>query len=190
MNALRLVEAEDTEQSSLTIAAAADGDAAAQAQLVRRWTPAMFRFCLRMVGDEQDASDLSQEVLLRMLRNLDRYDPSRSFSTWIFGIARNACIDHHRRGKRRRHEPLDEVPCTRENPLTLVTREQRAERLREALDQIGPMYREVLVMYHFEHLTYAEIAEALQLPMGTVMNRIFRARQKVRAIYDDAGEAP
>lgn len=172
------------------IAAAADGDVGARAWLVERWTPTIYRFALRMVGDEQDASDLAQDTMLRVLNSLDRYDPSRPFSTWVFGIARNACIDEHRKRQHRRHEPVDEVADARASPLQDASREQRAEQLHAALAEIPPMYREVLVMYHFEHLKYAEIAEILGLPLGTVMNRIFRARQRLRAVFEDRGFEP
>ena len=75
-------------------------------------------------------------------------------------------------------------------PLHQVARDQQADQLTEALEQLPPMYREILVLYHFEHLKYAEIAETLDLPMGTVMNRIFRARKKLRTIYEANGGVP
>ena len=188
MNALRLVEGSSLLDEAAAIAGAADGDPQAREWLVRRWTPTIWRFCARMVGDDQDAADITQEVMLRVLRSLDRYDPSRSFSTWIFGIARNACIDEHRRRQHRRTEALDDVADPAESALTELSREERARRLRQAVDDLPPMYREVLILFHFEHLKYTEIAEALNLPLGTVMNRIFRARQRVRALLE--GEAP
>lgn len=184
MHALRVIEGGSGLDEAAAVAGAADGDPAAREWLVRRWTPAVWRFCVRMVGDEQDASDITQDVMIRVLSNLDRYDRTRSFSTWVFGIARNACIDEHRRRQHRRHDPLAEVVDAGPSPLHEATREQRAQQLRAALDQLPDMYREVLVLFHFEHLKYTEIAEALALPLGTVMNRIFRARQKVRALIE------
>lgn len=167
------------------IAQATDGDPGARAWLVSRWTPPIYRFAHRMLGNEQDAHDAAQDVMIKVLKNLDRYDPNRKFSTWVFGIARNTCIDEHRRRKRRAFEPPTEVVDTHgPTPMQAVARVRRAERLKDALEEIPPMYREILVMYHFEHLKYTEIAEALELPLGTVMNRIFRARQKLRAVYD------
>lgn len=184
MQALRVFEGGSLSDEAAAIASAADGDVSARDWLVRKWTPPVWRFCARMLGDEQDASDLTQDILLKVLANLERYDRGRSFSTWVFGIARNACIDEHRRRSHRRHDPIDEVADAAPSVLHQITREQRAQQLRDALDQLPTMYKEVLVLYHFEHLKYAEIAEILDLPMGTVMNRIFRARQKVRALID------
>lgn len=147
----------------------------------------MYRFCHRMLHNEEDARDAAQDTLVKAIRNLHRYDEERKFSTWVFGIARNTCIDEHRRRKRRAwDEPKEQVDAG-PSPLQLVDREQKADRLHEALQELPPMYREILVLYHFEHLKYSEIAESLDLPLGTVMNRIFRARRKLREIYVDAG---
>src|SRR5690606_19050060 len=112
------------------------------------------------------------------------------FSTWVFGIARNTCIDEHRRRRRRAWDEPGEVVDTSPSPLQEVQRAERAERLETALAQIPPMYREILALFHFEHLRYSEIAEVLELPMGTVMNRIFRARRKLREVFDAEGGEP
>lgn len=145
-----------------------------------------------MLGNEQDAHDVAQETLVKVLRNLDQYDPDRAFSTWVFGIARNTCIDEHRRRSRVAWDEPEErdLPDAGPSPLGLVDRSQRAERLLESLEQLPPLYREVVVMYHFEHLKYVEIAEILGLPLGTVMNRIFRARKKLRDLYEAQGGEP
>lgn len=180
--ALRLHTDEDDEPAR--IAAARDGDPAAQAWLIRRWTPPIYRFALRMLADEQDARDAAQDSLIKVLRNLGQYDPNRRFSTWVFGIARNTCIDEHRRRRRRSWDEPGDVVCDAPTPLQEISRTQRARRLQQALEQLPPLYREVLVLYHFEHLKYQEIADVLGIPIGTVMNRIFRARKKLRGIYD------
>lgn len=169
------------------LARASNGDAEARAWLVARWSAPMYRFCRRMLKNDEDARDAAQDTLVKVLNNLDRYDPSRRFSTWAFGIARNTCIDEHRRRSRRAWEEPGEVADVRPSPLAEASRQEEADHLGQALERLPPMYREVLVLYHFEHLKYAEIAEALDLPMGTVMNRIFRARQKLRALYEQSG---
>ena len=140
-----------------------------------------------MLRNSEDAQEVSQEVLLRALRNLHRYDPQRSFKTWIFSIARNACIDAHR--KRRPTQSEDSVALIDpgEPADQQVARKARAARLNTAVAELPDLYREVIILYHFEHLKYQEIAETLELPMGTVMNRIFRARKKLRNLL---GEAP
>lgn len=165
------------------------GDAEARAWLVQRFTPPVYRFALRMLGDEQDARDAAQDTMIKVLRSLDRYDDNWRFTTWIFGIARNTCIDEHRR-RRRRGDPVDdEVADGQPGPHELSSRAERARLLHAALDDVPPLYRDVLILYHFEHLKYEEIAEALDVPMGTVMNRIFRARKKLREALAARGGA-
>lgn len=151
---------------------------------MERWKGPVYRYARRMLQNDQDAGDLTQEVLVKVLKSLDAYDPSRNFSTWVFSITRNAAIDHYRKHRRHGWEEPGEVVEPGPSPLQEASRAQEAARLRAALDQLAPMYREVLVLHHFEFLKYHEIAEALDLPMGTVMNRIFRARAKLRALYE------
>ncbi|MEZ4236760.1 MAG: sigma-70 family RNA polymerase sigma factor [Myxococcota bacterium] len=183
--ALRLHDGTDDEPGR--ILSAREGDPAARAWIVERWTPPVWRFCRRMLMNDEDAGDAAQETLVKVLRNLDRYDVNRSFSTWVFGIARNTCIDEHRRRKRRAWDEPGDVIDMAPSPLQDVARLQRAEILDHALGQLPPMYREILVLYHFEHRKYTEIAEILELPLGTVMNRIFRARKKLRVLYEEHG---
>lgn len=140
-----------------------------------------------MLMNDEDAGDAAQETLVKVLRHLDRYDPTRSFATWVFGIARNTCIDEHRRRKRRAWDEPGDVIDVAASPLQDAARLQRAELLERALTELPPMYREILVLYHFEHRKYTEIADILELPLGTVMNRIFRARKKLRTLYEDHG---
>ena len=137
-----------------------------------------------MLRNEQDAREVTQETLLRVLRNLHRYDPTRRFTTWAFTIARNACIDEQRRRKKVGPSSDKEVVDHAPSPLDQTVERLRAERLERALAELRPKYREVLVLYHFEHLKYVEIAQVLDIPLGTVMNRIFRARRRLRAIYE------
>jgi RNA polymerase sigma-70 factor (ECF subfamily) len=172
------------------IAAAAAGDPVSRAWLLHQHGAPVFRFCLHMLANEEDAQDAAQETMIKVLRNLDRYDPTWRFSTWVFGIARNTCIDEHRRRARRRTSSEVEIADTAASPLELTDRERKAMRLRESLRRLPALYREVLVLYHFEQLKYREIAEILGLPLGTVMNRIFRARRRLREVYEaiDAGD--
>ncbi|MCO4743282.1 MAG: sigma-70 family RNA polymerase sigma factor [Proteobacteria bacterium] len=169
------------------IRAARAGDAEARAWLVERWQQPLFRFCRRMLSSDEDALDATQDTLVKMLRHLEQFDDKRNFSSWVFGIARNRCIDEHRRRKRRVYEEPGDLVDPGPSPIENTTRAQRADQLIDALGKLPPMYREVLVLYHFEHLKYAEISEALELPMGTVMNRIFRARRKLREAYEAQG---
>ncbi len=170
-----------------TIARAKAGDADARAWLVRQWTPILHRFATRLLGDEHDARDAAQDTMIKVLRHLDRFDERRSFRTWVFSIARNTCVDALRGRTRRAWDEEREVAHPGPSPLHEVARAQEAERVRTALAAIPPMYREVLVLYHYEHLSCADIAETLDLPLGTVLNRMFRARAKLKTAL---GEEP
>ena len=182
--ALRLHQGRTDETEK--ILAARDGDQVAQAWLVRQYTPPVYRFCFRMLRNEQDARDATQDTLMKVMRNLDRFNPKLRFSTWVFGIARNTCIDEYRRRKRLVNLPAErDVVDGGPSPLDEASRAHRAERLHEALEKLPDMYREILVLYHFEHLKYSEIADVLNIPMGTVMNRIFRARRRLRKLYGE-----
>ncbi|HJN73437.1 MAG TPA: RNA polymerase sigma factor [Myxococcota bacterium] len=170
--------------------AAREGDRGACDWLIRQYTPAVFRFAYRMLRNEQDARDVAQDTLIKVMKNLHRYDVNRKFSTWVFGIARNTAIDEQRKRKRRAPAPKKEPAWQGPSPLEETSRGERARRLHEALGHLPPKYREILVLYHFEHLKYQEIADTLQIPIGTVMNRIFRARRRLRDLYDAVEASP
>ncbi len=175
------------DDDAAAVAAARAGDPLAKEALVRRWTEPVYRFAYRMLLNEADARDAAQETLVKVLRNLDQFDMVRPFSTWVFGIARNTCIDEHRRRGRKSWEVPGDIPDLAPSPLQEATAAERAAQVTRALAELPPMYREVLVMYHFEHLKYVEIAEVIGVPLGTVMNRIFRARQRLRELYESQG---
>ncbi len=177
------------------VRAAVSGDASARQWVVERYTPMVFRYARRMLGDEQDANDAAQDSLVKVLRNLERYDERWRFTTWVLGITRNTCIDELRRRRFRSSEEAPETADPGPGPLELTARQRSAAVLQAALARLPDLYREVLLLYHFEHLKYQEIADILDIPIGTIMNRIFRARAKLREAYEaiEAGtdaEAP
>lgn len=184
------------------VAAAADGELVVRAlagreegfeELVRRYQRPIVAYVYRMVGDYDAALDLAQEVFIKVYNSLTRYRPEFKFSTWIYRIAHNAAIDHLRRAAPARTEDL-EVECeggrTFEKPLAsrAPTPEQETERgerraeIEDAVCQLQPAYRELIVLRHSHDLSYDEIAEVTGLPLGTVKNRIFRAREAMREL--------
>ncbi len=178
-----------------TVERARQGDKEALEKLVREASPGVFRFILNMVRSEEEARDLTQETFLRAVRHLDRYDPAYSFNTWLYRIARNLCIDRARRSSRwrwspggrgddDRGDPMCDHPDPRESQLDELLDQERRRILEGAVGRLKPKYREVIVLYHFEELSYQEIARVLGIPLGTVMNRIFRARRQLRAALE------
>lgn len=182
---------------SQLITLARNGNPTALTELIRALSPGIFRFAQRMTRSEEEARDITQETFLRMIKNLDRYDPTWPFTTWVYRIARNLCIDrsrHHsrwrfnffRRDEDEEDDPMAELPDTRESQLTTLLSRETGASVEQALTKLKPAYREVLVLYHFEELSYQDIASVLQIPIGTVMNRIFRARQQLKEFLGDA----
>lgn len=165
------------------------GDEAAAATLVHRYSTPLYNFAYRFAGHREEAQEAAQEALLKALQNMDRFDPRYKFSTWIYRITRNHCIDRTRR-KRPTSELNEGITADPgfadpdgagfRSPEESAIRTEQGELLQRALATLGGKYREIIVLYHFSGLSYADIAETLQLPMGTVMNRLFRARNKLR----------
>lgn len=170
------------------VARALAGDRLAQAWLIETFTPVAYGFCLRLMGDEQDARDAAQDTMIKVLRNLGRYDAQWRFGTWVLSIARNTCMDEYRRRRRRPVSEEVEVACEGRSPAELCDEQLRGARVREALATLPDIYREIIILYHYEHLLYREIAELLDLPLGTVMNRLFRARHRLKAKLADLEE--
>ncbi len=180
--------------SNQTVLRAQNGDRRALEVLVREASPGVYRFILSMVRSEEEARELTQETFLKAIKHLDRYDPHYSFTTWLYRIARNLCIDRSRRlshrhwwrGRSRedglddRGDPVENAPDRHASQLDLLLADERRRLLEDALAALKPTYREVLVLYHFEELSYQEIAHVLGIPIGTVMNRIFRARRQLQ----------
>jgi RNA polymerase sigma-70 factor, ECF subfamily len=165
------------------------GDEGAAALLVHRYSTPLYNFAYRFTGNREEAQEATQEALLKALQSMDRFDPRYKFSTWVYRITRNHLIDRIRR--RRPTSELNEGitadpgfvdpdgPGIR-SPEVDAIRTEENEQLRRALATLGEKYREIIVLYHFSGLSYADIAETLKLPPGTVMNRLFRARNKLR----------
>jgi RNA polymerase sigma-70 factor, ECF subfamily len=158
-------------------------------ELVRRYQRPIAAYVYRMVGDYDAALDLTQEVFIKVYNSLGRYRSEFKFSTWIYKIAHNAAIDHLRRHNAR-EQTLSSSDAPERTEVVLESRrltpEQESERNErcseiETVVQLLPhAYRELIVLRHSHDLSYDEIAEVTGLPLGTVKNRLFRAREAMR----------
>lgn len=162
------------------------------AELVRRYQRPIAAYVYRMVGDYDSALDLTQEVFIKVYSSLARYRSEYKFSTWIYRIAHNAAIDHLRRSNPGRmeefaHESEEYGKFEKSfvsgvlSPEQLSERAERRAEIEEVVQSLSPTYRELIVLRHAQDMSYDEIAEVTGLPLGTVKNRIFRAREIMRA---------
>ncbi len=175
---------------------AAAGDHDAFEQLVLAHQKAVYNLALRMTGSPDDALDLSQEAFLRAWRGLPDYRSDASFSTWLYRLTSNICIDFLRRRAREKIVPLcgfgedeDELPLPDPGPDAETRALSRLERqeVAAAMLSLDLEYRQALTLRVIDGLSYAEIAETLNVPAGTVKSRIARAREKMRALLQKSG---
>ena len=145
--------------------------------LLTAHAPRVFRAALGWLGDEQEARECAQEALLKAHRARRRYDTARPFYPWLHRIVRNTVFDALARRKHRAVPGLQEAWVPSDAPSVLDTLAQResAEAVRRGLDRLGEDHREILILRHFQDLSYAEMAQLLQIPEGTVMSRLYRA---------------
>jgi RNA polymerase sigma-70 factor (ECF subfamily) len=179
------------EKDRLVIVRARRGEQSAFAELLRRYRAPVFNLCLRMLKNRDDAEDLTQDVFIKVFSMLERYDDRYAFRSWVFKIAANQCIDFirknrvkllrldepvHYRGEEIERQLPDEAPAPDEE----LHRREVGSLLRELTDELPPHYRAIIVLRHQEQLSYEEIAEMLELPLGTVKARIHRARAMMK----------
>ncbi|MEP7133209.1 MAG: sigma-70 family RNA polymerase sigma factor [Acidobacteriota bacterium] len=155
--------------------------------LVRRYQARVISHVARMVGNRDDALDLSQEIFVKVFQALDRYNPEYKFSTWLFRIAGNAAIDHLRK-RRPRTVPLEvrdpdgqplsssEYKSSDLDPYAVLRNSERGDAIARAIQGLPEEFRELIGLRHFTGLSYEEIAELKGMPLGTVKNKLFRAR--------------
>ena len=158
------------------------GDRDAFGQLVKSCAGRAIGAAYLLLGNHEDALDASQDAFVRAWRNIKRFDGRSRFYTWYSTVLRNVCISRLRRRKRRTVEMAAEPagPTEQSDPSLLAERNERTEKLWQAILRLGLKHREIIVMNHFQHLSYKEIAAALEVPIGTVMSRLHNARKALR----------
>ena len=164
------------------IVLAQGGNREAFGKLVNLYGRRVYYSAYSFLRNVDDAADIVQEVFLRAYRNLSSFDTSRALFPWLYRITRNLCINRNRlRSNRELPLPAEELLPNREgDPAAQTIRLEEAREVREAVDQLDQKYREVLVLKHFQECTYADIAEILDIPIGTVMSRLYTARMKLK----------
>jgi len=178
------------------VATALSGHEGSFEELVRRYQRPISAYVYRMVGDYDSALDLTQEIFIKIYGSLARYRPEFKFSTWIYKIAHNCAVDHLRRHQGREQSLMVGTDSDAyELPLEsgLLTPEQESERkerrgeIETVVRSLPAAYRELIILRHSQDLTYEEIVEVTGLPLGTVKNRLFRARDMMRQQFVQRG---
>lgn len=167
---------------------ALDGHQAAYDKLMRKYHDAIYNLIYRMVREKEEVEDLTQEAFIKAFASLRSFNEEYAFSTWLYKIATNNCIDYIRKKKLETFsidKPIEskdsemtfEVPDTTYQPDKAIIAQQRKELVEEAIESLPEKYRRVIVLRHQQEKNYEEIAEILKLPIGTVKAHIFRARE-------------
>ena len=183
------------------VVSARSGNQAAYAELMDRYRDSIYFMMLKMVKNNDDADDLTIEAFGKAFSRLDQYSPSFAFSTWLFKIASNNSIDFIRK-KRIQLTSMDsgivmddgeriyvDAKSSSLNPEETIIQGQRVAHMRLLVSKLKPKYRDLVEKRYFEELSYEEIAEQLNLPLGTVKAQLFRARDFLAAMMDKTKDA-
>jgi RNA polymerase sigma-70 factor (ECF subfamily) len=176
-------------------------DQKAYAELMERYREPIYFMLLKMVNNKDDAEDLTIEAFGKAFRRMHQYTPQFAFSTWLFKIATNNCIDYIRK-KRIKAISIDQGYSTEDgdtieisvkdavlDPAEAMQKEERIKKMREIVDKLKPRYRRLVEMRYFDELAYEEIAEELNLPLGTVKAQLFRAREFLFQMMQNSKDA-
>lgn len=198
---------DDNQAVNALVRRCVSGDAAAWQEIVQQYHRRIYNICYRFSGSPDDASDLAQEVFIKMYRTLSTFDTTRaSFMTWVTTVTRNLLVDHFRKGKYDRvTDSLDATPGNQEDGLTIAEQlEDRAaspeatmrsletkKLVHEALRRLSPELREAVILRDLQDMDYKDIAKVLSVPEGTVKSRINRGRTELARLlqrtYRQAG---
>jgi len=173
------------------VAASLGGATEQYSELVKRYQGRVVNYLYRLLHNVDDAHDLAQDVFFRVFRALDRYNPEYKFSTWLFRVAQNAAIDVVRKRRLKvvsmqrqdGHDGSDttwEFPSSDPSPYGDSRNRERGDAIRVAIEELPEEYRELICLRHYAELSYGEIAEMKEIPLGTVKNKLFRGRQMLK----------
>lgn len=189
---------EKAQRDFILVQQATKGDQKAFAELMGRYKDAIYFMLIKMVNNASDAEDLTIEAFGKAFKNIQQYTPNYAFSTWLFKIATNNCIDFIRK-KKTTTVSLDQndddpdkastdIQASILDPEEEMIKEQKQKMLREIVSKLKPRYRKLIELRYFKEYSYEEIAEELELPIGTVKAQLFRARELLFNILKNTGK--
>jgi RNA polymerase sigma-70 factor (ECF subfamily) len=164
-------------------------DQKAYAELMERYRESIYYMLLKMVSNPNDAEDLTIEAFGKAFSRLNQYKPNYAFSTWMFKIASNNCIDFIRKERKKRTMSIDtgmqnkdgedvtfDIESDVRDPEEEMVRFERMKKMREVVEELKPRYKQLVILRYFKEYSYDEISQELDLPLGTVKAQLFRAR--------------
>jgi RNA polymerase sigma-70 factor, ECF subfamily len=172
------------------------GEKEAFGPLVERYKKKAYCIALGYVRNADDALELSQVAFIKAYRSIRHFDNSKSFFPWFYSILRNTCLNHLNARKMRKEDGLEDLPegsqqqvfVDEDNPEESFRHAELRRIMAEAIMKLKPRDREIILMQHFHELPYAAIAEALNIPIGTVMSRLYNARTALRKLLEKSGQ--
>lgn len=177
------------------------GDTTAYNELMKLYRDPLYFMLLEKVGDKELAKDLTIEALGKAFKKLHMYTPNYTFSTWLFTVARNNCIDYLRKNKIKttsidqftidndgKKNKID-IPSDELNPEGILIRKQKIAILRQVVDKLKPKYRELVKLRYFKEMSYEEISTLLQVPIGTVKAQLYRSREQLFQIVSGSKDS-
>ncbi|MFP4555499.1 MAG: RNA polymerase sigma factor [Bacteroidales bacterium] len=188
----------------LLVGKAVEGDQKAYAELLERYRDAIYFMLLKMVNNKSDAEDLTIEAFGKAFKSIHQYTPNYAFSTWLFKIASNNCIDFIRKRKAnlisidQPNEDAEGVPSTPAtnlqsgnlDPEETLIKEQNILLIKSVVSKLKPRYRKLVELRYFKEYSYEEISDELSLPLGTVKAQLFRARELLFNILSNSPHKP
>lgn len=160
------------------------GDESACERLLNLYKGRIFSFVYRMVRNYHDAEDITFDTFVKCFRNLDRFDTSKKFTTWLFTIAHNTTRDFFRKNKQE-YEYFEETHASPTDLAEEHEKKKKLERIDQCLAYLPPIDRELVVLFHREEYTYEEISTILNLPVTTIKTRLHRARKKLALLVKE-----
>ena len=165
------------------------GDSSAFEELIKNYERIVYNIVYRMLNDSEDVKDISQEVFIKVYRNLDKFDGKSLFSTWIYKITMNTCIDEIRKRRGKQTYSIDNEMDKEENkkqfaniktPEDFYISKENREEIIDAINMLKDEYKKIIILRDINGFEYSKIAEILEISLGTVKSRIARARLKLR----------
>ncbi len=186
LSVLLMLAGEEDNPDIQLLRKAKNGDRDAFGELFRKYEKRVFRVARRMCGSDDEAWDITQDAFIRAMQAMGRYDTQYRFFTWIYRITTNLAINYSKKKMRRREVHFDEAysaegqQTIEDNVADRASGEQLARSVSKAVEKLTPALRAVFVLRVDQQLSYSEIAESLDIALGTVMSRLNRARIKIR----------